>query len=120
MKLLSNTWNGYTRLKWTKAEAVCYFLRRMAEKTKIAHPFFEERLRRAKHQSVMRYFDSEKRCFNFNGAKIPDISHDPEKLDVLRHVYIMARTITGISLKSSIKAWSKAHTDIPTEFLMLP
>ena len=87
MKLLSNTWNGYTRLKWTKAEVVCYFLRRIAEKTKIAHPFFEERLRKARHQSVMRYFDPEERCFNFNGARIPDISHDPEKLDVLRHVY---------------------------------
>ena len=87
MKLLSNTWNGYTRLKWTKAETTSYLLRRFSEKTKIAYPFFEKRLRKAKHQSVMRFFDPAEKCFNFNGAKIPDISQHPTHMDALRHVF---------------------------------
>ena len=87
MKLLSNTWNGYTRLKWTKAETASYLLRRFSEKTKIAYPFFEKRLRKAKHQSVMRFFDPAEKCFNFNGAKIPDISQHPIHMDALRHVF---------------------------------
>lgn len=87
MNLLSNTWKGYTRLKWTKAETFSYFLRRISEKTKIAYPFFEKRLRNAKHQSVMRYFDPVEKCFNFNGAKIPDISQHPTHMDALRHVF---------------------------------
>ena len=70
MNLLSNTWKGYTRLKWTKAETFSYFLRRISEKTKIAYPFFEKRLRNAKHQSVMRYFDPVEKCFNFNDRKV--------------------------------------------------
>lgn len=87
MKLLVNTFNGYTRLKWSKKETISYFLRRVSEKTKIAYPFFEKRLRMAKHQSIMGYFDPVEKCFNFEGAKIPDISQDIEKMDVLRHVF---------------------------------
>lgn len=87
MRLLLNTWEGYTRLKWTKAETASYFLRRISEKTKVAYPFFEKRLRNAKHQSMMRYFDPVEKCFNFNGAKIPDISQHPTHMDALRHVF---------------------------------
>ena len=126
MKLLSNTWNGYTRLKWTKAETTSYLLRRFSEKTKIAYPFFEKRLRKAKHQSVMRFFEIRlKNVLISTAPKSPTSLNTPHTwmhYDMCLKTYsssiaIMAKIITKNSSKHSIKAWSKAHTDISTEHL---
>jgi FkbM family methyltransferase len=59
----------------------------IAKKTKIAHPYFEELLSGARRRSIMKFYDREERCFNFNGAKLPDISNDKEKLNTLKFVF---------------------------------
>jgi FkbM family methyltransferase len=66
---------------------VCYLLRGAARETGIAPSLFERLLKKAKHRAIKKYLDKSNRCFDFNGAKLPDISMDEEKLNTLKSVF---------------------------------
>jgi FkbM family methyltransferase len=87
MTLLLNTWNGFQYLKWSKIETVCYLLRGIARETGVALPVFERFWGKAKYRTIKKYLDKENHYFDFNGAKLPDISMDKEKLNTLKNVF---------------------------------
>jgi hypothetical protein len=68
-------------------ETVCYLLRGIARETGIALPLFEQILKKARYRTVKKYLDKTNRYFDFNGARLPDISANKEKLNTLKSVF---------------------------------
>jgi FkbM family methyltransferase len=87
MTLFLNTWNGFRFLKWSKTETVCYLLRGIARETGIALPLFENLLRKARYHTIKKYLNTSHHYFDFNGAKIPDISDDKNQMNTLKTVF---------------------------------
>jgi hypothetical protein len=104
MKLYQNTLNGLRYRRWTRGEAIAYFLKGVARELKFFPSFFiffydHQVTRRIKKEEETDIFrkketeifkqkwrkqDKEKSYFDFNGAKLPDISYSEEKLWTLK------------------------------------
>ena len=87
MSLYRNTLNGYKYLKWSRTETFCYLLRRITEKAKICPSYFEKLYHQSRLNTLNRFLDKGNNCFDFNGARIPNISDSGEKLVALRAIF---------------------------------
>jgi FkbM family methyltransferase len=105
MKLYRNTMFGLRHKGWTRSEAVAYFLKGAARELKFFPSFFvffyeyqaARRIRKDEETNAFREIeifkqkwrkqDEEKSYFDFNGAKLPDISDSEEKLRTLKMIF---------------------------------
>ncbi|MDR1120644.1 MAG: FkbM family methyltransferase [Dysgonamonadaceae bacterium] len=81
MLLIKNTWTGLRHKHWTLFATFTYFLKGIARETNILSNFFLEWHRKTicrqfKKKWLKQY--GEICCFDFNGAKFPDISADKD------------------------------------------
>ena len=82
MSLVKNAWIGFSLAKWSLSETVFYFLRGIARELKISPDFFQKiyvnerdrvfKQRYLRKKGSLSYFD-------FQGAKIPDVSQFEDK-----------------------------------------
>jgi FkbM family methyltransferase len=107
MKLYQNTLNGLRYRQWTRREAIAYFLKGVARELNFFPSFFRffydyQVVRRKEKEEKTDAFrkkeaevfkqkwrkqDKEKSYFDFNGAKLPDISDSKEKLCTLKMLF---------------------------------
>ena len=86
--LFYNTFYRVKQLKWSKTEALCHFIKGVARELKIKLPIrFYKYEQNTKCKSMLAFYDKEKKCFNFNGILLPDLSNDIESLITLRCVF---------------------------------
>ncbi|GHT24983.1 hypothetical protein AGMMS4957_18960 [Bacteroidia bacterium] len=86
MKLLKNSLAGIKLKHWTLLEAFAYFLKGAARELKFFPTFFDtfwvKVCARAFKKKWLKH-DEKDACLDFNGAKLPDVSSDFEKLSAL-------------------------------------
>jgi FkbM family methyltransferase len=86
--LLFNSISKVRYHKWTYREAFAYFVRGFTRETKICPAFFENLFNTVRtEQFKKRWFDNEQKCFNFNGALIPDVSANEQLMSCLKGVF---------------------------------
>jgi FkbM family methyltransferase len=82
MKLYQNTMFGLRYRRWTRSEAIAYFIKGVARELKIAPNFFlkqyEKIAVRTFNKKWLKY-NGKDAYFDFNGAKLPDVSNDHDK-----------------------------------------
>jgi FkbM family methyltransferase len=90
MKLYQNTVAGLRYRKWTRAEAIAYFVKGVARELRIFPSFFLRYHEKIANRSIKkRWLKRNDECvyFDFNGAKLPNISDSSEKMNALRSVF---------------------------------
>jgi FkbM family methyltransferase len=86
MKLYQNTMIGLRHKGWTCSEAMAYFVKGIARELHIAPTFF---LRQYEKKFTKKWLKKNDGCvyFDFNGAKLPDISDFPEMINLFKYVF---------------------------------
>jgi hypothetical protein len=90
MKLYQNTLFGFRHKRWTRSEAIAYFIKGVARELKFFPSFFKflyDYQAGKAFKQKWRKQDKEKSYFDFNGVKLPDISDSEEKLCMLNVIF---------------------------------
>jgi FkbM family methyltransferase len=90
MKLYKNTIIGLRYKRWTRLEAIAYFIKGVARELKIAPSFFLKQYEKITLRIFKKKWlkqNEEESYFDFNGAKFPDISDSPEKMGPFRGIF---------------------------------
>jgi len=84
--LINNTISKVRYFKWTYIEAFAYFLKGAARELNIASSFFLNLFDKISTQQFKKKW-LKGSVFNFNGAKLPNISNDPNMMNCLKAIF---------------------------------
>jgi hypothetical protein len=90
MKLYQNTIAGLRYRRWTRTEAVAYFIKGVARELRIFPSLFSKYYEKIVARSIKKRYlkrNDGLYIFDFNGAKLPDISDSSEKMNSLRFIF---------------------------------
>jgi FkbM family methyltransferase len=90
LKSIRNAIGGLRYMQWTYLEASTYFLRGIAQKLDIALPFFRTLFENERKKNIKKRWlkKGEKDFFfDFNGAKLPDVSNNSVNMKTLALVF---------------------------------